>query len=392
MKLIFNLFLFLSFGLQAQELIKNPSAILSSQTNDVSFAQFVPGKNKHLVTGTWDQKIMVYKADSPFQLVKTFAAHSAPITCMSFTPTGSYMATGAKDFQVLIWDSMYNAFKIPEDPKNHHTANISALQFDRTGRFLFSACEEGKIIIWDLLNKKAIKTIQNSVPVTAFATYTNTSSLFVAGAEPVIKLMNLSNGQVFKKLEGHKDHVNALAISKNYKYLISGSNDKTAIIWDLKTFKPYKTLNVACWKVTAVAFSDDSKYCVTGCNDGSIKIWETETGNLIRNVEEQSFIINDLSFNANAKFIAAATTLKNDNNYGTRIYATGLGNEQNSLKNADALKAGLGKNLAKDSADLINKNKNLKTDKDKLPKKAANQLDSARIYKTPIPLKINKIN
>jgi WD40 repeat protein len=144
--------------------------------------------------------------------------------------------------------------------------------------------------------------------------------------------------------------------------------------------------------VTAVAFSDDSKYCVTGCNDGSIKIWETETGNLIRNVEEQNFIINDLSFNANAKFIAAATTLKNDNNYGTRIYATGLGNEQNLLKNADALKAGLGKNLAKDSADLVNKNKNLKTDKDKLPKKAANQLDSARIYKTPIPLKINKIN
>jgi hypothetical protein len=99
-----------------------------------------------------------------------------------------------------------------------------------------------------------------------------------------------------------------------------------------------------------------------------------------------------LSFNVNAKFIAAATTLKNDNNYGTRIYATGLGNEQNLLKNADALKAGLGKNLAKDSADLVNKNKNLKTDKDKLPKKAANQLDSARIYKTPIPLKINKIN
>lgn len=393
MKFILNLFLFLSLGLQAQDLIKKPIAILPGQTNDVVFAQFVPGKNKHLVTGTWDQKIMVYKADSPFQLVKTFAAHAAPITCMSYTPTGSFIATGGKDFQVIIWDSIYNAYKIPEDPKNKHNANISALQFDRTGRFLFSGCEEGKIIIWDLLNKKTIKTISNTVAISSFATYTNTSSLFVAGAEPVIKLLNLSNGQVFKKLEGHKDHVNAIAISKNYKYLVSGSNDKTAIIWDLKTFKPLKVLTVGCWKITAVAFSDDSKYCITGCNDGSIKIWETETGNLVRSVEEQNFIINDLSFNANYKYFAAATTLKNESNYGTRIYNSGLVVQETKLsKTTEAIKTGTVKNSSKDSSEFMNKAKNTKAELDKLPKKVAGQLDSARIYKTPIPLKINKIN
>ncbi len=392
MKLIFNLFLFLSLGLQAQELIKKPSAILSEQTNDVSFAQFVPGKNKHLVTGTWDQKIMVYKADSPFKLVKTFVAHAAPLTCMSFTPSGSFIATGGKDFQVNIWDSSYNAYKIPEDPKNKHNANITALQFDRTGRFLFSGCEEGKIIIWDLLNKKTIKTIPNTVAVSAFATYTNTSSLFVAGAEPTIKLLNLSNGQVFKKLDGHKDHVNAIAISRNYKYLISGSNDKTAIIWDLKTFKPFKVLSVGCWKITAVAFSDDSKYCITGCNDGSLKIWETETGNLLRSVEEQNLIINDLSFNANGKYFAAATTLKSEANYGTRIYNSGLASDNSLLKTTESLKISTGKNALKDSTVLANKAKDSKETTDKMPKKTTGQLDSARIYKTPIPLKINKIN
>lgn len=386
------LLLLISFQIHAQEIIKKPVQILSGHTNDVSAAKFSPAKFNIIATGTWDQQINIYKADSPFTMIKSWKAHEAAVNCLAFNYSGSMLASGGRDFQLHVWDSLYRLVPLFEDNKLRHEANINAILFDRGGKFLFSACEAGKIIIWDLNAKKAVKQLNTGVGINCFAPYTNPSSIFVAGAETKIKLLNLSNGQVVKTFEGHTDIVNSIAISKNYKYLLSGSNDKTARLWDLKTFKQIRVLPVNCWKVTAVAFSNDSKYCITACNDGSIKVWETETGKLISQVEEQNFNIRDISFNTNASLFCAAAMMKNSDDFGPRIYESKIPKPQTtSIKpGASNLQKGFdslwtAKPMSKqDSLRLKISPAGVNPVKTQSTKTMMNKLDSARIYKTPM--------
>ena len=61
----------------------------------------------------------------------------------------------------------------------------------------------------------------------------------------------------------HTDLIESIAISSNNKYIITGSYDKTAKIWDLKTGRLLYTLDHT-GVVTEVAISNDGHYIVTG--------------------------------------------------------------------------------------------------------------------------------
>ena len=123
-------------------------------------------------------------------------------------------------------------------------------------------------------------------------------------------------GKVVKSLDGHTDAVNDIKISPNGKFLLSGSNDKTARIWNLTTGKQIRILPVDCWKVITVAFSADSRYAITGCNDGSVKIWETETGKLIQSIENPANIARSVSFAKDNSRILAAFMQRNGTEFG----------------------------------------------------------------------------
>ena len=157
-------------------------------------------------------------------------------------------------------------------------------------------------------------------------------------------MYSLTNIQVVKTFDGRTDIVNCIDISKNNLYMISGSNDKSARIWDLKTGKELRKLNVDCWKVTEVAFSDDSKYAVTGCNDGSIKIWEVETGKLLSKIESPGNVVRDITFVKN-KNIAVANMLRGSKEYGVRIWPTGIVPQSNKpaviMTKADSIQSKL---------------------------------------------------
>jgi WD40 repeat protein len=141
----------------------------------------------------------------------------------------------------------------------------------------------------------------------------------VAHSDRQIKLIALATGKQVRTLDGHTDIVNVIAISPNNQYLLSGSNDKTARIWDLKTWKPLHVLQVDSWKVTAIAFTDDSKYCVTGANDGAIKVWEVQTGKMVSKQSFPNIAIKDIAFSKNNQFLIVAPKLKEGSDFGARI-------------------------------------------------------------------------
>ena len=74
--------------------------------------------------------------------------------------------------------------------------------------------------------------------------------------------------------KGHVSHVFSVAISPDEKKVISGSDDGTVRLWDVKTGKQVMCLEGHTGGVRAVAYSPDGKRVVSGSDDTTVRIWD----------------------------------------------------------------------------------------------------------------------
>ncbi len=378
----------------AQKQIASHQFILPGHSNDLNALAFSLKYNL-LASAGWENSINFYSCDTAIKLVKTIKdAHNAQINALKYSKEGSLLASASNDLVINVYDSSYKKIKMLV-ASSGHAANINAITFDNSGKVIFSGDDAGKIIIWSLETQNILRTLQNDVKVNALAMSNDPRTIFVAGQEPIIRVINVANSQTQRSFIGHTDVVNAIEVSPNQKYLLSGSNDKSARIWDIKTGNELKKLTVDCWKVTAVAFSFDSKYCATGCNDGSIKIWEVATGNLMESITAQNFNTRDIVFFKHYNQIAAAPMLKNSSEFGVRVFQTDLTDPYTVSEGIKFAKTNVVINKFQNEINNLLKVRALtKQDSIKFqiqPLKVTmksinlniNTLDSVRIYKTP---------
>ena len=79
-----------------------------------------------------------------------------------------------------------------------------------------------------------------------------------------------------KSLHGHNHFVSSLALNSTSNKLISGSWDKTARLWDIPTFTTQKILAQHSKDVLAVSFSQNERVIFTGAMDKTLKYWNTQ--------------------------------------------------------------------------------------------------------------------
>ena len=81
-------------------------------------------------------------------------------------------------------------------------------------------------------------------------------------------------------LSGHTDWIKSVAISPDGSKIVTGSDDKTAKIWNVADGSLIATLSGHTAEITSVAISSDGSKVVTGSKDGTAKIWNMSDGSL----------------------------------------------------------------------------------------------------------------
>jgi WD40 repeat protein len=67
-----------------------------------------------------------------------------------------------------------------------------------------------------------------------------------------------------------------VAFSPDGKYVLTGSADRTAKLWDVSTGKEIRTFSGHSDTIFAVAFSPDGQYIVTAADDKTARIWDVD--------------------------------------------------------------------------------------------------------------------
>ena len=81
-----------------------------------------------------------------------------------------------------------------------------------------------------------------------------------------------------KILKGHTSLISCSRLSSDGKTFITGSWDKTAIIWDVATWKERAVLKGHTDLISCITLSRDGKTLITGSADKTVRIWDVATG------------------------------------------------------------------------------------------------------------------
>ncbi len=95
-----------------------------------------------------------------------------------------------------------------------------------------------------------------------------------------VKIWDYDKGTVLKTLSGHTALISSVAISPDGKYVVSGGMDKRIIVWEFKTGQKVHIINAHEGSVWSVDITSDSKYFISGSEDRNIAVWDLRTGNM----------------------------------------------------------------------------------------------------------------
>merc|ERR1719265_1528269 len=135
----------------------------------------------------------------------------------------------------------------------------------------------------------------------------NNDYVVTGSADETAIIWELSTGKMLKRLEGHSGIVFAANFSPNNDYVVTGSKDKKAIIWELGTGKILKTLEGHSDTVKAANFSPNNDYVVTGSFDEKAIIWKVSTGKMLKTLEGHSEGVMAANFSPNNDYVVTGS-------------------------------------------------------------------------------------
>ncbi|GJE95804.1 WD40 repeat domain-containing protein [Phanerochaete sordida] len=106
--------------------------------------------------------------------------------------------------------------------------------------------------------------------------------LLAAATRNTITIWRLQDGLTVQRLErdGHTKDIWQISFSPDSRHIVSGAEDKVALLWNVKTGNIMRRLMGHEYSVVYTAFSPDGIRIATRSSD-SLKIWDASSGNLL---------------------------------------------------------------------------------------------------------------
>ena len=170
--------------------------------------------------------------------------HQNPLTTLRVDPTGRFVAAGAQDLDVQLWNLQDgNHFAL-----TGHKSWVRSIDFSADGNLIYTACWGGTVKIWDLSHeipgmKRSIQAHQGSarwVRVSPDGKY-----LATCGNDLLVRVWNVGNGELTQQFSGHERHVYGVDFHPDGEHLVSQDLMGTVIVWNLKTGKNLRTIDAS---------------------------------------------------------------------------------------------------------------------------------------------------
>lgn len=192
-------------------------------------------KKKELLIASEDGTVSVWNLET-LEMVHSIKVSTDTVRCIAISPDEKQVAFGCRDNAIQIYDlEDYALLKA----LHGHTMSVFALAYSPDGTYLASGGRDAQIKIWDSVTYQPIKNI----PAHLFAVnhilfHPSLPYFATASMDKGIKIWGADDFKLYKIISREKGHPShPLSVNKlawNGDQLISVSDDKKVIIWDIK--------------------------------------------------------------------------------------------------------------------------------------------------------------
>lgn len=200
------------------------------------------------------------KVSNPFKLSFNYnccqtieLAHKKEITTMAYILRRNEIATGSVDETIKIWkiNTEKNKISLNKELKGHTDSILCIKDFPKINCFC-SASGDCTLKLWNCSSLKCMNTLNYHSKCVLSCCYNPSGKfeIFSGGEDSLIvvwaskKEKTLESYEKRLALKGHKKIISALTYVDDYDYLISGSDDKTLRIWEMKNSDDIKCIKV----------------------------------------------------------------------------------------------------------------------------------------------------
>lgn len=222
--------------------------------------------------------------------------HAALVKTIAFSPDSKLLASGSYDTSIILWDlsDLKHPHSIGK-PMIEHSSFVNSLAFSFDGKLLVSASDDRTIRMWNVSNPKSsvllgpARNSPHTAPVTSiaisrgpddttkFASVSDDGTVLLWNWDPTQSLP-LTKATVLK---GHTGYVKSVAFDKEGTVLASAGFDNRIFLWDTSTYEQIgPPLSVHSSAINSIAFgtkiSEDKElpYLISGSNDRTMIRWD----------------------------------------------------------------------------------------------------------------------
>src|SRR5215207_6147258 len=240
----------------------------------------------------WD----VSDLDKPVWLSETVTGHTALVKTIAFSPDGKILASGSYDTSIILWDiATPETPRQASKPMSDHSSFVNSLTFSPDGKLLVSASDAKTIRLWNVSNPGSsvllvpTSDVKHTLPITSialsrgpddttkFASVSDDGTVILWGWDATQR-RPLINPTILK---GHTGYLKSVAFNQDGTILASAGFDNRIFLWDTSTHEQIgPPLSVHTSAINTIAFgvkvSQDKElpYLVSGSNDRTMIRWE----------------------------------------------------------------------------------------------------------------------
>ncbi len=216
--------------------------------------------------------IMIYDR-AACSVIHTLAGHTDEVTCLSYAPDGSQLASGSRDKMVRLWDP---CGKQPAQVLAGHEHWVTCLTYAPDGSQLASGggYEDNTVRLWDPRGEQLARVLAGHAGDVNCLSYAPDGSQLASGSnDRTVRLWDPRGEQPARVLARHTDYVNCLTYAPDGSQLASGSMDKTVRLWDPRGDQPAQVLVGHTEIVWCLSYSPDGSQLASGSLDGTLRLW-----------------------------------------------------------------------------------------------------------------------